>query len=47
MDEEVRKDPARVFVLVGVYPNKSAAGADQKSAKKLHASDMTARSRPR
>ena len=41
MNEEVRVDPARVFVLVGVYPTKSAAEADQKTVKKLHASDMT------
>ena len=41
MNEEVSKDPARVFVLVGVYPTKNAAEADQKTVKKLHASDMT------
>ena len=41
MNEEVRVDPARVFVLVGVYPTKSAAEADQKTVKKVHASDMT------
>ena len=30
-----------MFVLVGVYPTKSAAEADQKTVKKLHASDLT------
>lgn len=34
------KNPARVFVLVGVYPGKRPAETDQKTVMKLHASDM-------
>lgn len=40
MNEDVIRDPAHVFVLVGVYPGKKPAEADQKTVKKLHASDM-------